>query len=119
MKPGIVLLMTADPVLQNVGSEAVIRSRHGLRIATNFAEALAALSGELDDVELIILDLDGDIHGSALLSALSVCADRIPVLTVTSFEPDYANRFVVACGAKACRGKPLGIEQLAADIAHF
>ena len=116
MKPATIILLTSDPVLESTATEAVMRSRHGLRIARNPKQALHLLEEGLEDVELIIIDLDHDMRGLVLLNAAELCCELIPIITVTSLEPSYAAPVASAHGAVACLGKPVDRETLTSAI---
>lgn len=107
MKPRVILLVNADPEVQQATEDAVMRTRHGLRTAHTSAEALRMLSEGTDDVDLVILDLDPKVHGVALLAAIAGCCKNVPILIVTSFEEAYMKPLALKRGAAECVGKPV------------
>ena len=107
MKPHVILLVNADPSVEKAATEAVMETRHGLRIARTSADALRILSEDISDVDAIILDLDPQVHGVALLAAISgFCAD-IKVIAVTGLEEQYMRPLALNRGAAVCLGKPV------------
>jgi DNA-binding NtrC family response regulator len=119
MKPKTIILFTADPELERVATAAVMRRRHGLRLARTPRAAIRVLQERMDDVDLIIVDLDHDIRGLVLLSTMELCCELIPVVTVTSLETCYAEGIAKRHGAVECLGKPAPAEALLEVIEDY
>ncbi|RYE51880.1 MAG: hypothetical protein EOP18_11670, partial [Rhizobiaceae bacterium] len=65
---------------------AALDCSRGLHLASSAPEAFAKIQRELGGVDMFIVDVDSDVHGVTLLNALGFCADRVPVVVVTSLE---------------------------------
>ncbi len=116
MKPHVILLLNADSDIEAAASEAAIASRHGVRTAKTAADAFHALSCGLEDVDAVIVDLDPEIHGAAILSALGGLDPRVPVIAVTSLELSYMEPIARRHGAAICLAKPVAPELLAETL---
>ena len=113
MKPAIILLMTADPTVERVACEAVTALRHGLRTARSAAEGFRDLETAREDVDVVIVDLDPGMHGTALLEAADV---HFPVIVLTSLEANYMTPVASRHGARECLTKPFQAEELQAAL---
>ena len=111
VKPRAIALFSADGDLQNAAMTAVLGSRRGLRLASSVDEALRLLARDLSDLDMVIVDLDLDVHGVALLKALTFCCNRIPVVAIKSRKNIGPTK-----GAVACLDKPTTSKQLSAVI---
>jgi DNA-binding NtrC family response regulator len=111
VKPRAIALFSGDGELQNAAMTAVLGSRRGLRLGSSIHEALRILERDLSDLDMVIVDLDLDVHGIALLKALTFCCNRIPVVAIKSRE-----NIAAAKGAVACLDKPTTSKQLSAII---
>lgn len=114
MKPRAIVLFSADADLQHSVITAATSSRRALRLASTVQHTLEVLQSDLDDIDMIILDIDSKICGIMLLNALGFCCERIPVVTVTDFERDYALPHALSKGAVACLGKPVTADEISA-----
>ncbi|MEP6670573.1 MAG: hypothetical protein ABJF10_15540 [Chthoniobacter sp.] len=119
MKPKVIVLFSTDLSVQETVTDAVVETRHGLRIGATPEETLKILLGDRSDVDLYIVDLDEDSHGVSLLAALSFLATSVPIVLLTGFEPNYCSRLTLVSGAKACVGKPIAKEQIVAVIKNL
>jgi DNA-binding NtrC family response regulator len=119
MNPRIVLLLNGDPDVERAAEEAVLESRHGLRVARTSRDALGILRDGLDDVDLIIVDLDPSIHGVTLLGAIEGCRDPAPIVALTSLEQEYMRPLAAAKCVAECLGKPVTTAQFEKLIARF
>lgn len=113
MKPHVILLISNDPVVEELAGDAVVATRHGMRLRRSSAEAFQQLKEGCDDVDLAIIDLDPGVHGKALLEAVG---DRLPVLVLSSLEETYVHPLSQRHGARGCLTKPFTAEQLRAAI---
>jgi DNA-binding response OmpR family regulator len=113
MKPPIVLLFSCDPLAQGGVQDAVLSTRHGLRVIQTTREAIHVLQGDCSDVDVAIIDLDPGMHGTALLEA---AAARLPVIALTSLEEMDMTPIAQRHGAVACVAKPFAPGALAAAI---
>ena len=119
MKPRAIVLFSSDEKLQHAVMTAATTNRRSLRLASTVQHTLEVLQSGLDDVDMIILDVDSKICGIMLLNALGFCCERIPVVTVTDFERDYALPHALSKGAVACLGKPVTAEEIIALIGRY
>jgi DNA-binding NtrC family response regulator len=76
-------------------------------MAKNSREAFEIIGNRLWRLDLIVVDVDAEGHGLALLEAISACAQRPPIIVVTALEEVYMKAIAAAHGAAACLGKPL------------
>lgn len=113
MKPPIVLLFSCDSQSQQAVEDAVLATRHGLRVVRTSREAFRILREDHADVDVAVIDLDPGMHGSALLEA---AAQRLPVIALTGLEENYMAPLARSHGAVACIAKPFTAEALAAAI---
>src|SRR5829696_3098531 len=107
MKPCVILLVNADPEVDRVAKEAVTQAGHDLRTAHTSAEALQLLGRKQFDADLVILDLDPQIHGVALLTAIVACREKVPIIAMTNLEDNYMRPLALGRGAIECFGKPV------------
>ena len=56
---------------------------------------------------MILVDLDPDVHGVTLFSALDECHGKAPVVVLTGCEESYMKPLAIGRGAVACLGKPV------------
>ena len=111
-----VLLISSDLAVAEAALEAVRSTRSALQLASTSGEAFRALSEEVDDVAVVILDLDPVIHGLALLEALAMCEQMPPLLAITDLEEKDIKPIVQQHGGVACIAKPVDAEKLASAI---
>jgi len=116
MKPHVILLISHDPTVEALACEAVLATRHGMRLRRTSAEAFQQLKEGGDDIDLAIIDLDPGVHGQALLEAVG---DRLPVLVLSSLEEAYVHPLSQRHGARGCLTKPFTAEQLRGAIEHI
>jgi DNA-binding response OmpR family regulator len=68
-----------------------------------------------EGLNLILVDLDPDVHGVTLFNALDDSHPgprRAPVVTLTSCEESYMKPLALGRGAAACLGKPVTAARL-------
>lgn len=111
-----VLLISSDRAVAEAGLEAASSTRCALQLARTSGEAFRALSEEIEDVAVIILDLDPVIHGLALLQALAMCRQMPPLLAITDLEENHVKPVVQQHGGVTCIAKPIAAEKLASAI---
>ena len=109
MNPRVILLLTTDPVVECAAREAVLATRHGLRVRQSSAEAFRELAEGCADVDVAVIDLDPGMHGAALLAA---AGDRLPVVVLTSLEENYMQPVAKRHGAVGCLAKPFDAARL-------
>ena len=89
---------------------------HESRWVKTSREAFAILSRQVRRFAAVIIDVDPGAHGLALLEAVSSCAERPPMLVLTSLEETYVESIAKRHGAAACLGKPVGLTKLRATL---
>lgn len=102
-----VVLVDADrDTEKTIGS---VMSRYGLSVlvVTTSGEAFKILKDRMGRFELVIVDVDPGAHGLALLEAISACADRPPLLVISSLEETYMLPIAQKHGGAGCLGKPV------------
>lgn len=118
MKPSILLVANGESASSSIVADAAARTGRGLRQASRSREAFEILSGGLDDIDLVIIDVDPGIHALSMLEALSYMKSAPPVIVATSLEETEMKPIACRHGATACIGKPFTSGELAALIAE-
>jgi DNA-binding response OmpR family regulator len=116
MKEKLVLLLDADGDCKSIVSEAGVRTGHGVFLTRTIHKAFGILRDKMERLDAIIVDVDPDVHGLALLEAVSGCADKPPIIVITALEETYMGPISVQHGAAACLGKPTTIEKVHAAL---
>jgi len=111
-----ILLISSDHAIAKAGFEAATSAQRVIQLAKTSSDAFRALTGDVDDLAVIILDLDPVIHGLALLEALSMCRHVPPLLALTDLEECYMKPIVQQHGGTECIAKPVNAQELASAI---
>lgn len=111
MKAHVILLVSTDSEVINAVEDAVFSERHGLRVVADRAGAVRELGA--DDIDLVILDHDPDLHD---LNLFHTARGRVPVLVLTSREPKTMNAIMHRHGAGSCITKPFTEDGLNAAV---
>lgn len=109
---GAVAIFTQDRAVLEPTLAATRECGRGLHLAASAPEAFAKIERELGGVDMFIVDLDTHLHGVTLLNALNFCADRIPIIVITSLEQADMEPVARSKGAVACLGKPITSQQI-------
>ena len=117
--PGAIAIFTKDRTVLEPAMAAALGCGRGLHLASSAPEAFAKIQRELGGVDMFIVDVDSEVHGVTLLNALSFCADRVPVVVVTSLEQAEMEPIVRSKGAVACFGKPVTMQQFRTSIEQW
>jgi len=107
MNPPAIFLISGDADIERAVTEAAGRTGHALTIARTAHEALRMFSHGFDGVELILVDLDPDVHGVTLFNALDDCHGKAPIVAITGCEETYMKPLAMDRGASGCLGKPV------------
>lgn len=107
-----VLLFDADRDTEKTVGRVMRRCGLTVLIVTTSAEAFKILKDRLNSFELVIVDVDPGAHGLALLEAVNACADRPPLIVISSLEESYMTPIARKHGAAACLGKPLDARKI-------
>lgn len=110
--PGAIAIFTKDRAVLEPAMAAALECSRALHLASSAPEAFAKIQRELGGVDMFIVDVDAEVHGVTLLNALSFCADRIPVIVITSLEQEDMEPVARSKGAVACFGKPVTVAQI-------
>jgi nucleotide-binding universal stress UspA family protein/DNA-binding response OmpR family regulator len=116
MKKHSILLVDADGDCAELVALAAAQTDHETRWVKTSREAFAILSRQVRRFAAVIVDVDPGAHGLALLEAVSSCAERPPMLVLTSLEEAYMESIAKRHGAAACMGKPIGMTKLRATL---
>ena len=79
MKPHVILLLNADPDVEKALNEVASQRGHDLVTARTAAESFRILRDDAKDVKLVIIDIDPEIHGVALLTAVAGLHENVPI----------------------------------------
>jgi DNA-binding NtrC family response regulator len=116
MKPHVILLLNADPDVEKALNEVASQRGHELVTARTAAESFRILRDDAQDVKLVIIDIDPEMHGVALLTAVAGLRENVPIVTVTGLEESYMKPLAVRRGAIECIGKPVAANRFAEVI---
>ena len=116
MKKSSILLVDADGDCAELVALAAAQTDHESRWVKTSREAFAILSRQVRRFAAVIVDVDPGAHGLALLEAISSCAERPPMLVLTSLEETYMESIAKKHGAAASLGKPIGMTKLRATL---
>jgi DNA-binding NtrC family response regulator len=109
---GAISIFTNDRAVLEPAMAAVLECGRGLHLASSAPDAFTKIQRELGGVDMFIVDMDVEVHGVALLNALSFCADRVPVIVITNLEQADMEPVARSKGAVACYGKPVTAQQI-------
>ena len=103
-----ILLVANSDADSNAIVEAVAEeSGRRLRKVSSTRQAFDVLATDLEDVDVVIIDLDPEVHSLAMLEAIGGHAMAPPVIALTSLEESEVTPIASRHGAVACLGKPL------------
>lgn len=112
MKSGLVLLLTRDVELEQQSAMAAAASSARLIVARTVGVALEIIHQRGPELNLIVIDFDNGTRGMALLSALSTSRADLPLVALTSTDPDHPTDLAHADGAACCLSKPVNAAEL-------
>jgi|GEM_PF-20310 len=107
MSPPAILLITGDPEIERAVSEAARKTGRALTVARTAHEAVKQFAHGFQDLSLILVDLDPEVHGVTLFNALDDCHGTVPVVVLTGCEESYMKPLAMSRGAAGCVGKPV------------
>ena len=116
MKPQVILLLNADPDVEKALNEVASQTGDELLTARTAAESFRILRDAAKDVKLVVIDIDPEMHGVTLLTAVAGFRENVPIVAVTSLEENYMKPLAVRRGAVECVGKPVAPSRLAETI---
>lgn len=119
MSPPKVLLISGDPEIERAASEAARRTRIALSVARTAHDAVKEFTHGFAGLNLILVDLDPEVHGVTLFNALDDCHGKAPVVALTGCEECYMKPLAMGRGAAACLGKPVTALQFARVFEDF
>lgn len=112
MKDRLVLLLTHDRVLQTRMEKALLDSTTAILVARNIPEAMRIVLARWHELDLAVLDLDGDSDGRALLRTIRPYRGQLPVVIAISSDLFHPSPFVYSHRAAERLSKPFKTEQL-------
>lgn len=112
MKSDLVLLLTGDLELKQEAAVAAAASGARLMLAGTVDEALEIIDERSRELDLAVIDFDGDTGGMAFLSALSTSPADLPIVALTSTDRDHSTVLAYADGAACCLTKPMNAAEL-------
>lgn len=104
------MLVSGDPEVERAASAAARMTRNPLIVSRTAHEAVNEFSRGFEDVGLLLVDLDGDVHGVTLFNALDDCHGLAPIVVITSYEEAYMKPLALDRGAVDCLGKPVSAD---------
>ena len=116
MKPHVILLLNADPEVEKALNEVASQRGDELVTARTAVESFRILRDGANDVKLVVIDIDPEMHGVTLLNAVAGFRENVPIVVVTSLEENYMKPLAVRRGASECLGKPVEPSRLAEAI---
>ena len=103
--PRVILLFTRDRALDELVAQALLGSGAIVLIARDVSGALAIVCGRGRELDLAVLDFDGEGRGMTLLSAVHTCYSDLPILITTTRDEQRIRTLAYANGASACLNK--------------
>jgi DNA-binding NtrC family response regulator len=119
MKTPVILLLTNDPRLEDTVAEALVRVGALSHLTHCATDALQAVCGVGDALDLAIVDFENGPHGLSLLTAINMCRTDLPMIVITRDDEKHVAALACAYGASACLNKPVTAEVLVAIIRKF
>ncbi len=114
-----VVLVDADRDTEKAVRRVMSQCDFAVVVATTSGEAFQILKDRMSSIELVIIDVDPGAHGLALLEAVNACADRPPLVVISSLEETYMTPISRKHGAAACLGKPVDAWKLSEALKHI
>jgi len=111
MSPPVIMLISGDPEIERAVSDAARKTGHALTVVRTAHEAVRQFSHGFQGLNLILVDLDPEVHGITLFNALNDCHGSAPVVALTSCEESYMKPLALARGAAECLGKPVTVSR--------
>jgi DNA-binding response OmpR family regulator len=109
-----ILLVDSDGDCEEAVASAAAQTGCRVEWVRSACDVFRSLCSRLHEFALIVIDIDPGSHVAALLEAINLCANVPPVITLTGFEESYMSPLVRVLGARACIGKPIACQELAA-----
>ena len=106
-----ILLIDADADSVEAVRQAAAQTGFAVRVATKSSEAFEILHCGFAQIDLVFLDLDSGVNGTALLEAMWGCERRPAVVVLAGAGAGYLKRVAANHGAE-CVTKPLTVDKL-------
>ena len=106
-----ILLVDADADSLEAVMQASAERGYAVRLAMKNSQAFGILHRDIGQIDLVLLDLDSDVNGTALLEAIFGCVEHPAVVVLAGAGGGYLKRVAAARGA-VCVSKPLTVERL-------
>jgi DNA-binding response OmpR family regulator len=114
-----ILLISGDAQIERVACEAARGTGQALVVVRTAHEAVKHFAHGLEAYNLILVDLDPDVHGVTLFNALDDCHGTAPLVALTGCEESYMKPLALGRGAAACLGKPVTVARMKSLFAEF
>ena len=116
MKTPLLLLLTNDPVLEDTIAQGLSKIGGLSHLTHSASDALQTVCGIGRDLDLAVIDLEHAPHGMSLLTAMTMCCERLPIIAVTRDEEKHVEALAYANGASACLCKPVSTAQIVHEM---
>jgi DNA-binding response OmpR family regulator len=114
MNTGLILLLTLDPMVEEVMTEALLETGGTICLARTADDAMRIVCSNASELELAVIDFDHGSNGMTLISAINTCADHhLPMLVLTPPGEEHGRFVARANGAADCLAKPFSAAQMA------
>jgi DNA-binding NtrC family response regulator len=115
MKMPVMLLFTNDTELEDLVARA-LSEIGGISHLTRDAGDAFKIICDLDNLDIVIVDFEHGPRARALLRAISVLRENMPVIGITRHDEEHVEALEYANGATACLSKQAAATQLGNKI---
>jgi DNA-binding response OmpR family regulator len=112
MNSDLVLLLTGDVELEQQSAMAAAASSARLIVARTVGVALEIIYQRGRELDLVVIDFDGDTGSTTLLSTLSMSRPDLPIVALTSTDRDHSTVLAYGDHAACCLTKPMNAAEL-------
>src|SRR5881275_1534609 len=98
MNARLILLLTIDPIIEDVITKALLQNTDTVCIARTVADAMRIVSRNGSELELVVIDFDHGPHGMTLISAIKTCRNSLPILALIPPGDEHAKILARAMG---------------------
>ena len=107
----LALLLTRDAGFEKIVTEALEGIGAKALVKHDIDHALEIGCKRVSAFDVVLIDRS-DCHAITLLTALHACRPDLPVVVITSGDPDHCAALAYANGAAACLAKPITVPDL-------
>jgi DNA-binding NtrC family response regulator len=116
MKTPVIVLLTADPSLEDSVAQVLLETGGVSHLTRSAADALQLVCTIGMDLDLAVIDFELGPHGMTLLNAIATCRKDFPVVVVMHDDEKHVEALAYANGAAACLPKPVSATELAHTV---